>query len=306
MYPNKPQSGRLCDLWEGKVSELVSLPDLNLTEEEKERHRIYSSLLLSILISFWNGNKRGPGTYHWQKNPEVGNYLGHNIAALAVDGNGEVIDFEFNHNELFNSSAEHAEARLVRRIFSLAGLYDGWQMGTKQQGKNYSAVLTDVTIYTTLESCSQCSGIMALGLVKAVVFLQRDPGQSSIGNILHNLGPIGDKYLPPLPIPGDYIDMQCFSKLEKSYKEYVKVVSSGTPYWTSPKGIEDKSTSITSFLCTDNAKEIFMEETAMNNLRYPDYKPNEQSLNNSDVLIHTQRFLQYVITCGKRGTPHRD
>ncbi len=46
-------------------------------------------------------------------------YLGHNIACIAVDENGSILDFDFNHNELFNSSAEHAEARLVRRLFSL-------------------------------------------------------------------------------------------------------------------------------------------------------------------------------------------
>ena len=39
-------------------------------------------------------------------------YLGHNIACIAVDGNGEIIDFDFNHNDFFRSSAEHAESRI--------------------------------------------------------------------------------------------------------------------------------------------------------------------------------------------------
>src|SRR5262249_60859373 len=34
-------------------------------------------------------------------------YVGHNIACIAVDGNGEIIDFDFNHNHFFRSSAEH-------------------------------------------------------------------------------------------------------------------------------------------------------------------------------------------------------
>ena len=45
-------------------------------------------------------------------------YRGHNIAALAVGPTGKIIDFEFNHNKL-NSSAEHAEARLVKRVYEL-------------------------------------------------------------------------------------------------------------------------------------------------------------------------------------------
>ena len=52
---------------------------------------------------------------------------------------------------------------------------------------DYSNVLEGVTIYTTLESCAQRSGIMALAKVGSVVFLQTDPGQYSIGNIMRNM-----------------------------------------------------------------------------------------------------------------------
>ena len=56
-------------------------------------------------------------------------YVGHNIACVAVDGNGEIIDFDFNHNEFFRSSAEHAESRMVRRLFSLTDIFDSWKTG---------------------------------------------------------------------------------------------------------------------------------------------------------------------------------
>ena len=52
-------------------------------------------------------------------NARRSSYLGHNIAAIAVSPTGRIVDFDFNHNELFNSSAEHAEARLLRRLFAL-------------------------------------------------------------------------------------------------------------------------------------------------------------------------------------------
>jgi hypothetical protein len=97
------------------------LPDL-ADAAARERHRIYCHLLMKLIARFWNGNKRGPlGTYplraqqkdltqlpqavprysgdiadnsdglriNWDR------YLGHNIACLAVDGNGEIIDFDF-------------------------------------------------------------------------------------------------------------------------------------------------------------------------------------------------------------------
>ncbi|HYY42101.1 MAG TPA: hypothetical protein VE775_05165, partial [Pyrinomonadaceae bacterium] len=124
--PNEP----LAQYWNKPVSQLVALADTPIAPEEQERHRIYCLLLMSLIVNFYNGNKHGQeGTYPGraqQRRPnglyQGGQYLGHNIACLAVDGDGFIIDFDFNHNELFSSSVEHAESRLVRRIFSLTQL----------------------------------------------------------------------------------------------------------------------------------------------------------------------------------------
>jgi tRNA(Arg) A34 adenosine deaminase TadA len=178
--------------WEKPLYIVATVPALNLAEEIKERHRIYALLLFALMRRFFNGNKNGlRGEYPWrekQKDDEGryigGDYLGHNIGAVAVDGTGEVIDFDFNHNQIFGSSAEHAEARLIRRIFSLTQLYDGWATrgpDDTPRTKGYSTVLGNVTVYTSLESCAQCSGVMALGQVGQVVYLQRDPGTYHIG-----------------------------------------------------------------------------------------------------------------------------
>src|SRR5207245_7885348 len=116
------------------VAELVSLPAPVLEEGEVERHVLFSRLLMALIDRYFNGNKHGRGgDYHgWREAQKEGgqlaggDYLGHNIACLAVDAPGEVTDFDFNHNEVFNSSVEHAESRLVRRIFSLTQIYDNW------------------------------------------------------------------------------------------------------------------------------------------------------------------------------------
>src|SRR6476620_1363943 len=135
----------------------------------RERHKIYCYLLMKLVVRFWNGNKRGPlGTYPWRAkqtepvspaqppqptvryrgdmidNPDRARinwdrYLGHNIACVAVDGNGEIIDFDFNHNDFFRSSAEHAESRMVRRLFSLTDVFDGWKTGKKLSDKPHLA-----------------------------------------------------------------------------------------------------------------------------------------------------------------------
>ena len=118
-------------------------------------------------------------------------YLGHNIACVAVDGNGEIIDFDFNHNDFFRSSAEHAESRMVRRLFSLTDIFDSWRTGQPSQGRSKAASLNEVTLYTSLESCAQCSGVMSLAQVKQIVYLQNDFTTYKIGNIMFNwLNPV--------------------------------------------------------------------------------------------------------------------
>ena len=181
--------------WAKQLREVVNVdlgaaaPEL-ANEAVKERHQIYCHLLMKLIVRFWNGNNRGPlGSYprrvkqmeavqpvqptqryrgdmiadpdrlrvNWDR------YVGHNIACVAVDGNGEIIDFDFNHNNFFRSSAEHAESRMVRRLFSLTDIFDSWKTGDRIGDKSRAFSLQNVTLYTSLESCAQCSGVMSLG-----------------------------------------------------------------------------------------------------------------------------------------------
>src|ERR1700751_6369858 len=205
--------------WAKPLREVVQIdlsaaaPEL-ASEAVQERHRVYCHLLMKLMVRFWNGNKRGPlGSYprrvkqmepvtpvqatqryrgdmivdpdrlriNWDR------YVGHNIACIAVDGNGEIIDCDVNHNDFFRSSAEHAESRMGRRLFSLTNIFDNWKTGAVIPGKSRAFSVKEVTIYTSLESCAQCSGVMSLGRVKQVVYLQTDPGAYTIGNIMFNL-----------------------------------------------------------------------------------------------------------------------
>jgi hypothetical protein len=131
-------SDPLAHYWKKPVSHLidVDLPSGLSQESVRERHGIYALLLMALVARFWNGNSNGPrGVYPFrgtQKDLDQGSnpqclrykgdlndaddpqriswdrYLGHNIACLAVDGRGEIMDFDFNHNAIFRSSAEHA------------------------------------------------------------------------------------------------------------------------------------------------------------------------------------------------------
>ena len=326
MHPPRPATGPLSGFWDAPVSQLVQRPAPAIPREQVERHLIFSLLLMGLVFRYWNGNKRGQdGEYPWrpkQLKPSGtgyvgGDYLGHNIAAIAVNSRGNVLDFDFNHNEILSSSVEHAESRLIRRVFSLTQLYEFAVSAVSSTAVPipYGNLLNDVTIYTSLESCSQCSGIMALGSVKEVVFLQRDPGQNSIGNILRNLSPDGGRYQPPLPIPADYIGIAAFAALDAAYAIFGTEVEA-KPFFTARNGERDRSPSITSFLCTDLARDTFEQGDAAFNaltaLQYPEYRPASSTgtiatgtITNSEALMQAKRFYDYAVALGRRGTPHK-
>jgi tRNA(Arg) A34 adenosine deaminase TadA len=319
--PPPAVEGPLKARWAEPLGAVASAPSLDLTDGHAERHRTYCLLLMALLAHHWTPLKHGRrGRYPWCAASDGGpallpEYLGHNIAALGVDGNGRVIDFEFNHNALFDSSAEHAEVRLVRRLYSLARVSDSWG-ATTVAGRGRRAAtkylnLSDVTVYTSLESCSQCSGAMMLARVKEVVYLQTDPTAYWIGRILHNLS--DDGLRAPLPIAGAEVGLDHFAELDAAYARFKAGVCDARPFYVSEAGEADVTTSMTSFLCTEDARAIFQRgadhfrELAQGRaLEHPGYRPPDvlDALTNADVVAEADDFLRYAVAHGSRGTPH--
>jgi tRNA(Arg) A34 adenosine deaminase TadA len=343
--------------WNKQLSDLVQIdlttaaPEL-ADEAVKERHRIYCHLLMKLIHRFWNGNKRGPfGAYPLRvkqleasqplpptqryRGDQVVNpggsrqswdrYVGHNIACLAVDGAGEIIDFDFNHNEFFRSSAEHAESRMVRRLFSLTNIFDSWKTGNPIGDKPRPASLNEVTLYTSLESCAQCSGVMSLAGVKQIVYLQNDFTAYMIGNIMFNLAnPVAGAPGAPIPIAGSAIDLKQFDQLNEANLKYAANMAlakeqndSSKAFFISPdKTIVEYETGVTSFLCTDAAHDIFEAGgkaldslvLAFPNRRFPnvaDGSTHSAIMTNSECLKEAREFFKYADTEGYRGSPHK-
>ena len=320
--PPPDVTGPLKERWSEPLGSVASLPPLELSPGQCERHRIYCLLLLALLAHHWTPLKRGRrGRYPWCADPDAefsleAEYLGHNIAALAVDGNGRILDFEFNHNALFDSSAEHAEVRLVRRLYSLAHVSDSWSPATiAGQGGTVARPryvnLSDVTVYTSLESCSQCSGAMMLAQVREVVYLQTDPDAFWVGRILHNLS--ADALKAPRPIAGSEVGVDQFARLDAAYSRFKREVCAERPFFVPEAGDPDLSPSLTSFLCTEAAHAIFQSgadefralarEAA---LREPGYRPPDAAgaLTNAQAVAEADGFLAYAVNHGSRATPH--
>jgi tRNA(Arg) A34 adenosine deaminase TadA len=328
-----------------QVDPIVAAPEL-ANDAVKERHRIYCHLLMKLMVRFWNGNKRGPlGSYPRRvkqmeavqpvqptqryrgdmiENPDRlrvnwDRYVGHNIACVAVDGNGEIIDFDFNHNDFFRSSAEHAESRMVRRLFSLTDIFDSWKTGERIGDRSRAVSLQNVTLYTSLESCAQCSGVMSLGGVKQVVYLQNDFTAYMIGNIMFNLAnPVSGLPGAPKPIAASAVGLQQFQALNDANLAFVKDIQdakarndSTRAFFISPdKTFVDFDPSITSFLCTDAARDIFEQggkQLDAMTLEFPNEKhPDERDvLTNQECLQEARSFFKYADLEGYRGSPHK-
>mgnify|MGYP003339704964 FL=1 len=91
--------------WDQPAHLLFDLPYPDFAPGLAERHRIFSLLVLALTHAYWNGNKYGKSGQYRDRDGQRfggtyagGDYLGHNIAAIAVDGHGDIIDFDFNHN----------------------------------------------------------------------------------------------------------------------------------------------------------------------------------------------------------------
>jgi tRNA(Arg) A34 adenosine deaminase TadA len=358
--------------WDRPLSAFVTLDPSPIDDGLRERHSLYSLLVLALLASQWNGNKYGnPGDYgKWRRTqlmpgfpPEMGffeggTYLGHNIVAIAVDARGNIVDFDFNHNEIFNSSVEHAESRLLRRLFSLSQIADSlastrrdvgaasdspvpmyewqplvfavsapparyptgrpadtWALKTPAKRIPYSRLLTDVTVYTSLESCAQCSGTMTLADVREVVYLQPDQGQYLVGNMMFKATrTMGYGPRAPEPIPADVFGFPYYGELSTAYQTFAKGVRR-VPFFQDAAGSRADA-SLTSFLCTDLAFDVVRNAeghlSTISSLKFPSYVRLDRdgnsvagALTNEHVLERVRSFLRYVQVQGGRGTAHR-
>jgi hypothetical protein len=156
---------------------------------------------------------------------------------------------------------------------------------------------------------------MCLASVKEVAYLQWDQGQYLIGNMMWRAtrDKKAAKYGAPRPIRGDDFDFGYFSKLNAAFEDFRGAIESGMPFFN---GRNETRAAITSFLCTDQAREIFgaaADELNRLTLSQPDWRPAQRptALTNAQVLAEVRDFrdwagqFQKANALGSRGAPHR-
>lgn len=120
--------------------------DSALTIRE-ERDHIMMLLAFSVVLNDWQ--------------TDVPSRRGHNIGSVLVDQHGQPVFWARNANKVKGDATQHGEVRLIQNYLNCKGVGD------------YADRLT---VYTSLEPCAMCSGMMTLTQVERVVYGQSDPG----------------------------------------------------------------------------------------------------------------------------------
>jgi tRNA(Arg) A34 adenosine deaminase TadA len=123
--------------------------------DRAEVDHLFSLLAYAVVYKDWQSRSRQP-------------LRGHNIGAVLVDSRLRPVFWARNANIAGNSTSQHAEVRLIHNFLECSARPD----------------IHGYTIYTTLEPCAMCTGMMSLTRVTRTVYGQEDP---FFGNALERL-----------------------------------------------------------------------------------------------------------------------
>jgi tRNA(Arg) A34 adenosine deaminase TadA len=207
--------------------DLTLPPPVALTPAEQEQHGIFLLLAMALVFDGWGVDRRRPDlvTAFAVEEPErrFAEYLGHNIGALLVDREANIVCFALNRNVQLNSTLEHAEARSVRTAIQLA---NAARQPSDAPSWSFGNLLQADRLYATLEPCAQCAGILDLANVGSVIYGQDDPRQHRILNVLYNLNQRPRTTGAPLPIQATFLPT--WRELAVAYEAFVRAAEPGS------------------------------------------------------------------------------
>jgi len=211
-----------------QCDDVTAPPRLSLTPVEEERHGIFLLLAMAMTFDAWGVDKERPDLVaaYAAVDPtrRFADYLGHNIGALLVDEDWNIVNFALNRSVQLNSTLEHAEARSVRAAIAAANAMP--KPGASKPW-SYGRLLKSDRLYATLAPCQQCAGILDLASVECIVYAQDDPGQHQIVNVLYNLDQGSGSSSAPMPIQATFLPF--WNELEDAYVRFVNSTPKGGP-----------------------------------------------------------------------------
>ncbi len=184
--------------------------------EEAERDEILILLAYSLAAQDWQPQGK--------EEPR-----GHNIVAVLASPTFEIVGWAPNSTAIEKDSTQHAEVRAVQQ----------------QLRKARSPYLRGHTLYSTLEPCAMCAGMMMFSNVQRVVYGQRDPQYGrAVERLCLDARALPNGYAPyPAALTAVPADTPSFYCLEAAY---------GT-------STHRKRHDLVGWLQTPEAREIFQE-----------------------------------------------
>ncbi|WP_445363460.1 nucleoside deaminase [Microbulbifer sp. ANSA003] len=212
-----------------------------------EQDKILMLLAYSIVFQDW-------------VRPTDKNKRGHNIGAVLFDNDAKkIVGAQLNSVLRCDDKTQHAEVRLMQQCLSEKCL----------GGKSQYLTKANVTIYTSLEPCMMCSGMMIFLGVSGIVYGQTDP---DYGQSIERLKQSFDKNC-------GYEHSQCI--VDKPGNYYTRRITSEPSKLLQKEKLDGAYFNyellhgdyIVSFLLSDDAKEIYQE--AFRNFKNLDIRHKE-------------------------------
>ena len=188
---------------------------------------------------------------------------GYNIGSVLVDSQNKPVFYALNSVGITNNSTQHSEVRLITQYLDSVKSFDL---------KNY-------TIYTTLEPCAMCAGMMTMTLVTRTVYGQNDVEFShSFERLAIDSRSIGG--YPPFPrkVIADESPSIIKQELNDAYQEFLRT---------------DDEKILSKFLVSKKAKEIYKKAY----LTFIDY--NVKFSENENIYAQSVKFFMEVVNSKK-------
>jgi len=162
----------------------------------------------------------------WQQSADKLQSRGYNIGSVLVDSNNQVVNWGRNSVNTTMNESKHGEVMLMQSYLDNA--------------KSFS--LKGFTIYTTLEPCAMCSGMMKLTEVHRTVYGQTDPSYGkALERLQLNSSSCGGGYTPyPRTVISDKSPDPVSIEIDSAYAQH-------------------SQDHITSFLATPDAEKLFKQ-----------------------------------------------
>lgn len=233
---------------------LAQKKSIVFSQTQRERDVFYTLMAYSVVYADWQTKAKGDSS------------RGYNIGCILVNKDHYPVYWAVNSvNQFKKNKTQHGEVRLMQ----------GYEETSKE------ATVKGLTIYTTLEPCCMCSGMMTLNQIYRTVYGQSDP---EYGKALERL----------------QLDSRTCSSIN-GYSPYPRaVIPNKSPDKVSLRidaafnTFQKKENSITAFLSTEEARSLYEQANQaflQFKTSYPENKP---------LLDSAHSFYKNMVTALKK------